>query len=295
MDESSEKLVEKFLKFHSGHSQNTVKYYKSGLKAFMRYFDENKTWENITIEDAINFYNGYNKTGDGRAVNKNTKIKRLNDVNRFYEWAVEHQFLFKNPVKTFVKTLKFEKKERINLSEKQVATVLAKVMNYDYYVYTLFLLKTGVRISEFQNILFNDVDLEDRSIYIRDGKGGKDRYVFIDNELLNHLKKYIAYRENLNLKTNCFFVTEQGKKVTNYAIDKFREYLKEVTKDKIPFDVTPHVFRHTFGTLACEDEMNLIVLSKIMGHSNLNTTSGYVHSNKESRKKEYLRVMNNKK
>jgi len=280
MDESSEKLVEKFLKFHSGHSQNTVKYYKSGLKAFMRYFDENKTWENITIEDAINFYNGYNKTGDGRAVNKNTKIKRLNDVNRFYEWAVEHQFLFKNPVKTFVKTLKFEKKERINLSEKQVATVLAKVMNYDYYVYTLFLLKTGVRISEFQNILFNDVDLEDRSIYIRDGKGGKDRYVFIDNELLNHLKKYIAYRENLNLKTNCFFVTEQGKKVT---------------KDKIPFDVTPHVFRHTFGTLACEDEMNLIVLSKIMGHSNLNTTSGYVHSNKESRKKEYLRVMNNKK
>jgi len=46
-------------------------------------------------------------------------------------------------------------------------------------------------------------------------------------------------------------------------------------------------------TMACQKGMNVEILAKIMGHSDMRTTLKYLHSSKEVRKNEYLRVMNN--
>jgi len=55
--------------------------------------------------------------------------------------------------------------------------------------------------------------------------------------------------------------------------------------------VTPHVLRHTFGTLACKHGMNLQVLSKLMGHSSMAITSKYLHPDKDTMKSDLNRTM----
>lgn len=292
MNEESRNLANRYLNFLSARSKDTLKSYRASLNIFMNFFQE-KSWETITIDDALFFYNNY-RSHNGKPIQISTTIRRLTDVNRFYEWAIENKYLINNPLKLYVKTLRPQLKERQCLSKNQAKLLLSKIEDYHYYIFTLFLIKTGVRISEFINISLNDMDLSDRSIIIKSGKGNKDRYVFIDDELLLHIKQYLKYREFLNPKIDRLFLTKGGYKLSEGQISDYRRYLRTISKDILNIIVTPHVLRHTFGTLACESNMNIEILSKIMGHANVNTTMTYIHSSKEFRKKEFLRVMNNK-
>jgi len=285
MDYLSKELVKKYLEFHTSLSKGSLKYYKAGLNAFMKYFpDENKSWENLTVEDAIFFYRSYN-------VSKNTKIRRLNDVNRFYNWAMKQKYLVENPIETFVTTLRPEKKERAYLTEKQFKILLSNVKDFNYYTYTLFLLKTGVRISEFVNLKVKQVDFENGIIFIHAGKGAKDRYVFMDVELASRLEYYLEMRILTNLSCNNFFVNKHGRKLAEDQITKYTDYLNEVMDGSISFRITPHILRHTFATAMLEKGMDLKSLSLILGHEDIKTTSQYLHKNKEALQKEYLKAM----
>jgi len=285
MDYLSKELVKKYLEFHTSLSKDSLKYYKAGLNAFMKYFpDENKSWENLTVEDAIFFYRSYN-------VSKNTKIRRLNDVNRFYNWAMKQKYLVENPIETFVTTLRPEKKERAYLTEKQFKILLSNVKDFNYYTYTLFLLKTGVRISEFVNLKLKEVDFENGIIFIHAGKGAKDRYVFMDVELASRLEYYLEMRILTNPSCDNFFVNKHGRKLAEDQITKYTDYLNDVMDGSISFRITPHILRHTFATAMLEKGMDLKSLSLILGHEDIKTTSQYLHKNKEALQKEYLKAM----
>jgi integrase/recombinase XerD len=260
----------------------------------MEYFpDESKSWDNITVDDALYFYNNYNIARNGRPVSEKTKIRRLRDVSRFYDWAVKYRYLLSNPIKLFVESLRAPKQEEAQaLSEAQVNQLLSRITNYEYYIWTLFLLYTGARIGELANLRLKDVDFKERTIFIREGKGKKDRYTFMNDELYYHIKGYVEkIRVHRTPKTDKFFVSCTGRHISEYHIENYRKYLKEVSKD-MGVEVSPHKLRHTFGTLACQKGMNIEILAKIMGHSDMRTTLKYLHSSKEVRKKEYLRVMN---
>lgn len=285
MDFRSKELVKKYLEFHTSLSKDSIKYYKAGLNTFMKYFpDENKSWENLTVEDAIQFYKRYD-------VSKNTRIKRLNDVNRFYNWAIKQKYLLENPIETFISTLRPEKKERAYLTERQSKTLLSNAKNFNYYSYTLFLLKTGVRISEFCNLKLKDVDFENGTIFIRAGKGAKDRYVFMDLELASRLEYYLEMRCLTNPSCENFFVNRYGRKLAESQITEYTNYLNEVMDGVVSFRITPHILRHTFATNMLEKNMDLKSLSLILGHDDIKTTSQYLHKNKEALQKEYLKAM----
>jgi integrase/recombinase XerD len=293
MNECSKELVKRYLEFHVSKSFDTLRYYKSALETFMEYFPD-KSWDNITVDDALYFYNNYRFSRDGRLVSERTRIRRLRDVSRFYDWAVKYNYLLSNPIKLYVESLRIPKQEEAQaLSEEQVNLLLSKITNYEYYVFTLFLLCTGVRIRELSNLTLKDCDFKDRTIFIREGKGMKDRYVFMNDELYYHMRGYIdKIRTYRNPKTDNFFVSLTGRAIKEYYIDKYRCYLNNLSED-MGFEVRPHKLRHTFGTMACQKGMNVEILAKIMGHSDMRTTLKYLHSSKEVRKNEYLRVMNN--
>jgi integrase/recombinase XerD len=284
MDESSKKLSETYLNFCSGLSEDSRHSYKSSLNIFLKYFPEHKSWSSLIVNDIINYYKNYEAS-------KNTKIYILRSLNRFYIWANREGYLLNNPVESFLSTLKPEKKEREYLTKKQSEILLLNIGILSYSMMTLFILRTGVRIKELMNLKLDDVNLRERTVFIKGGKGGKDRYTFFDLETEVKLNAWLRERELSNPKCDNLFINTRGKPLTTSAVTIYTNYINEVVKDKIDIRITPHILRHTFATECLENRMDLKTLSLILGHEDIKTTSIYLHKNKESLKREYIRTM----
>jgi len=284
LDEKSKELSERYLKFCSGLSEKSLINYRSTLKVFMEFFPDDRSFENLTFEDIINFFENY-------TASRNTKIYRLRSLDRFYNWGNRHRFLINNPVKSFLKTLRPDKKERIYLTQNQMLDLLRSIGDINYYVFTMFMLKTGVRISEFQNALVDDIDFSEKTVYIRGGKGRKDRYVFFDLEMEAYLRAWLRERDVLKPKVNNLFLNRHGRRFEKASVVVYINYINEVYGKKINKHITPHVLRHSFATMCVDKGMDLRTLQDILGHEDIKTTSIYLHKNKESLKREYLRIM----
>jgi Site-specific recombinase XerD len=113
----------------------------------------------------------------------------------------------------------------------------------------------GLRVSEVVNLKLEDVDLERNYIFVRAGKGEKDRYIPIPKPLLKDLKKL-----PVNLKVRAL----------EYAIK--RTAIKAINKD-IHF----HTLRHSAATFWLSQGMDIRQIQVLLGHSSLNTTMIYTH------------------
>jgi integrase/recombinase XerD len=149
------------------------------------------------------------------------------------------------------------------------------------------LLFTGLRAAELLDLRLPDVDLEASILLVRSGKGGKDRYVPLHHKLRYILKRYVDDRARLAKTTNHFF--------TSCARDSQLVYktlalvCKKVSR-ATGIRFTPHCLRHTFGSVAIEQEMGLVQLKEIMGHSNIASTMLYLRMSSQGLKDSLDRI-----
>jgi len=132
----------------------------------------------------------------------------------------------------------------------------------------------GLRVSEVVALQVGDIDSKRMLIRVRQGKGKKDRTIYLEQQSLDALKKYLAEREDVPYYDH-FFLAKNGTSLNvrsiRYMIEK---YMK---KAGIKKRATVHTLRHTFGTHKVANGMDLPNLQKIMGHRKLETTYRYVH------------------
>ena len=190
-----------------------------------------------------------------------------------------------NPM-TDIEIPKLEKKLPSKLTKQEALKILEIVYNYpysstflrcrNYAIFSLFIF-AGLRKQELLNLNFADVDIENLSILIRQGKGNKDRVIPINHTLAQSLKNYSDERKKLNKTCPQFFTsfnhnqgfTESGLK---RLIDKIRGTWESFTAHKL---------RHTFATLLLEGGCDIYSLSKMMGHSDIKTTTIYLYASVE--------------
>jgi site-specific recombinase XerD len=131
---------------------------------------------------------------------------------------------------------------------------------------------TGARVSEALSIHASDVDGQRMLIHIREGKGGKDRYVPLSETLLEYLRLYWKqYRPD----TWLFPGKEPDRSLSVSALQKV--CTKARRKAGLSKKVTPHTFRHTFATHHLEAGTDLRTIQVWMGHACLRTTAVYLH------------------
>lgn len=152
---------------------------------------------------------------------------------------------------------------------------------YIIKVIVLFLYNTGLRISECRDLKIEDVDLEDRIIYVIEGKNKKDRVVPINDNLHKLLVDYIENHRDAP-ESNYFFATSQsGSGSISYPHIAFT--LREAAaKAGIKKQVTCHILRHSFASALVKKKVGIVEISKLLGHSNLAATSVYTHTNIEA-------------
>ncbi len=135
-------------------------------------------------------------------------------------------------------------------------------------------LQAGLRVSELANLTLSDLDLNNKTLLVRQGKGKKDRTIPLEQQSLAALKSYLGERE-ADPECEHLFVAKNG---TSLAVRSVRYIVKKhMQKAGIKKRASVHTLRHTFGTHKVDKGMTLPNLKDLMGHRKLETTYRYVH------------------
>jgi len=132
------------------------------------------------------------------------------------------------------------------------------------------MINCGLRVSEITKLEVSNIDLERGKLRVKQGKGGKDRDLFLPIDSLESLKDW----EKKRPESVFFFSTLKGKKL---CIRYLQEMIKRYSlKAGIKKRVSPHTLRHTFATEFYRQTKDIETLRKILGHANISTTTIYI-------------------
>ena len=138
------------------------------------------------------------------------------------------------------------------------------------------MLDAGLRLSEAINLKWVTLDLMTGKLHVKQGKGGKDRILWLgeeDLELLRHWRERQA--QVVGYAPEHVFTTLDGKPLQpRYVQAMVARYAKRAGIQK---RVTPHTLRHTFATDLLRECGNVELVRRALGHANLSTTQVYVH------------------
>ena len=132
---------------------------------------------------------------------------------------------------------------------------------------------SGLRISEALDLKTYDISYQTHMIFVRNGKGGKQRNVVVNSKVINAIREYIKVRKP-EVESEYLFCNKQGKKLNRSTIN--------TAFSSVSDKITPHTLRHFYCTNAMESGMFTIQeVAAQAGHASLNTTMKYVHPNLE--------------
>ena len=168
--------------------------------------------------------------------------------------------------------LKKERKLPIVLSPKEINTIFEVITNLKHKAILMTIYSAGLRVSEAAHLKVSDIDSQRMQIRIRSGKGNKDRYCMLSQTLLEVLRRYwYAYQPSDWL----FPSIEKDQPLSTRSIQRvFKQSLEQAGIHK---KASVHTLRHSFATHLLELGTDIYSIQKLMGHSNIKTTSIYIH------------------
>ena len=250
--------------------RNFAKYtydsYLGKTKDIMKYFGEKKL-EEVTTEELREFLLKYLKEERKLA---DRSINYYNSVIRFIYEVTLDKVLNKKQL-----PMRKQKKEIYKvLTKEELSTFFNCIDNFKFKTIFMLVYGSGLRIGEVANLRVEDIESKKMRIFVREGKGNKERYTILPKQSLEMLRTYWSkYRQNK--RRGRIFLSESGKAITVGVIRKhFRKYRR---KAKINEKATVHTLRHNFATDLIERGATLIQVKELMGHSNIRSTMAYVH------------------
>jgi len=132
----------------------------------------------------------------------------------------------------------------------------------------------GMRVSEIANLRTQDIDSKTMRIFVRGGKGGKDRYTILSHECLRALREYWSLYRPKHPERWLFLGAKNTKILPDSISFAFKSCLKSsgITKD-----ASIHSLRHGFATHLLEDGATIFQIKELLGHTSLSSTTIYLH------------------
>ena len=156
------------------------------------------------------------------------------------------------------------------LSREEVERFLKTVRNLKMRTAFITIYAAGLRVSELVALTGRDIDSTRMVIAVRHGKGGKDRYVMLSEQLLGILRDYWKRTK----PTHWLFPgPDPLQPVTTRSLQRvFHDAAEAAGLDK---NVTVHTLRHSFATHLLEQRVDIRVIQGLLGHRNINSTTRY--------------------
>lgn len=158
------------------------------------------------------------------------------------------------------------------LSQNEVSTLLASCTNLKHscILYTLY--SSGIRLSELLSLKVVDIHWDRRQIFIRAGKGKKDRVVQLSEVLKRVLRLYFDEYKPI------YWLFEGSDRKTQYSSSSVQKVVKKARLNAgIQRTVTPHVLRHCYATHLHDGGTSIKYIQELLGHKDIKTTLIYTH------------------
>jgi integrase/recombinase XerD len=168
--------------------------------------------------------------------------------------------------------IKVPKKLPSILSPEEVKSIFDVTENLKHKAILMTVYSAGLRVSEVCNLKITDIDSKNMQILIRQGKGKKDRYSLLSEVNLKILREYwIRYHPTEYL----FSGNGRTDAITPRTVQRILE--KSVKKTGITKHASVHTLRHCFATHLLENGTDICYIQRLLGHSNITTTTIYLH------------------
>ena len=248
---------EKELKLRN-YSRKTIKGYVNSVGHFLDY-SKDKGINEITFREYI--------------INK-LETQNPSSVARM-SFAVK--FFFENilNININLQTIKRNKTIPNILTAEEVKKLIDFTVNIKHKLIIKLLYGCGLRVSELVNLKKEDINFEEGLIHIKLAKGRKDRFVKIPDSVVEELGNYCKL-----VDPGILFVSARGGKLTTATIQAILK--KAGKKAGIKKRVYPHLLRHSFATHLLDSGIDLRIIQKLLGHSDIKTTQVYLQVSNQS-------------
>ncbi|ACB85099.1 tyrosine-type recombinase/integrase [Natranaerobius thermophilus] len=275
-----EKLLKDFIENSSNqHSASTLETYERYIRKFLM------SWKNdlseVTDDDIDDFLNEYEEKGyNSRTIHviiaalhdffSHLKYKKYISVIPTVDVEIpNHEKKLPKPLSE-IKIIKLKNEAKDHLRDRAIIEVLHW---------------TGVRVSELINIRIEDIWWDTREIWIRKGKGLKERNVIINYICKQYLIEYLDTRSD---DIPYLFITKRKRPFTRQGVNKLLN--KYAIKAGIKENVTPHMFRHTFITDLINKGAEEGVVADLAGHEDIKRLKDYTEVARKRKKLEYEKL-----
>lgn len=280
-------MIDKFLQYityEKRYSPHTVTSYKKDLEDFSEFYLKTEASDNILMVDKKVIRNFIIDLSE-KKISKRSINRKISTLRSFYKFLLKIDEIKASPVEN-VNSLKFYAEKQIPISPEEMKTLEEKAFsekdNILEHCIIETLYQTGMRKAELCGLIFENVNLDTRELKII-GKGNKERYIPISDNLQSLLSQYLSIRSAQPDFAEYFFVNKNGKKLTEkFVYLAVNKYLSNVTSKK---KKSPHILRHSFATHVLDNGAEISKVKKILGHSSLASTQVYTNANIEQLKK----------
>lgn len=196
----------------------------------------------------------------------------------FFNWLEELQLIEENPMSA----LQFEKpnskahevltREEIKSLYEACATLKERAILHVYY-------GCGLRRSEGMKLNVSDLHFRSKMLYVREGKGGKNRAVPMTEKISEELKSYCHQERKAKQNELSFLVNQRGTRLQGQYANKVLKRLCKAAK--INKEISLHSLRHSIATHLLEGGLSVEYVREFLGHANLETTQRYTRVSKE--------------
>ena len=265
-------------------SVHTVKNYTNILGHF-------SSWLQIPIEEVTT------KETDAyidHLLRRRKKPKTINChfgcIHAFYGYLIEDERMtLINPVRKHYR-LRLPKPLPKHLRDEQVATLFKEINDTRDRAIFMLMLRCGLRVEEVARLTADAIDYRSRQLYVFNGKGSKDRVVYLSEDALSALQAYMQKRKYSKEK-RVFLVQKgplRGKPISVRGIQKRIEYYSQ----KTGLQVSCHHLRHTMATQLLNADAALVTIQDLLGHSKITTTQCYCRVSNLKVQRDYYKAIN---
>ncbi|MFZ2806267.1 MAG: tyrosine-type recombinase/integrase [Desulfosalsimonadaceae bacterium] len=263
-----------------GYAETTIEIYRKNLDQFAAYLAgrglaDLKKVTRQTIAD-------YQETVMAGSNAMETKALKIRSVKRLFEYLEETHQLLVNPCEGIVETCRKNRKIGQVLTMDEVKRLLQqpnlslKTHIRDRAIMEV-LYSTGIRLNELLHLEIHHADFKDKVLYIRKGKGGKQRVVPLGKNvaeiLREYLKKVRPFYAKKNPKERKIFLLNTGLPMTPESVRgilfKYRQ------QAKIKKSASPHTMRRSCATHLLQNGADIRYIQELLGHRHLSTTQTY--------------------
>ena len=256
---------------------HTIKIYKRDL-GHLSYYCVAKSipdWTQLTQNDIRSHIASRHRQG----LSSTSLQRELSAIRSFFNFLLKKSLADNNPAQ-YIKAPKQARKLPKTLDVDQVNGLLEAGTNSaleirDLAIFELFY-SSGLRLSELVALNLTDIDLTDKSLMVKSGKGGKSRILPVGSKAITAINNWLPQRLKSCLTTeDALFTSTRGKRLGQRSVElRLQQWCK---KKGISENIHPHMLRHSFASHLLESSQDLRAVQELLGHSNISTTQIYTH------------------